>query len=111
VRQTVRHHAGRFGLTPAAAGDYVAAVHEIAANAVTHGGGTGTVRVWSDGDRLTTEIHDPGVIDMPPNFDRRPPATHADGRGLWLAHQLCDQVQIHSTPHTGTTTRLHTRRC
>ena len=35
-------------------------------------------------------------------------AGDATGRGLWLANQLCNLVQIRSSPE-GTTVRLHMR--
>ncbi|MEU5323866.1 hypothetical protein AB0G67_45100, partial [Streptomyces sp. NPDC021056] len=38
----------------------------------------------------------------------RPNSNQVGGRGLWLTHQLCDLVEIHSAPATGTTIRLHT---
>ncbi len=45
-----------------------------------------------------------------PLVGRRPPALERQsGRGLWLANQLCDLVQLRSTPD-GTTVRLHVRR-
>jgi hypothetical protein len=45
-----------------------------------------------------------------PLTDRRRPAPNQDGgRGLWLANQLCDLVQIRSFP-SGTTVRMHMHR-
>jgi hypothetical protein len=44
-----------------------------------------------------------------PLIDRVRPAAHAAGRrGLWLANQLCDLVQIRTLP-SGTVVRLHMR--
>jgi hypothetical protein len=38
---------------------------------------------------------------------RRPPAADASGgHGLWLVHQVCDKVELHSNAG-GTTIRLH----
>lgn len=45
-----------------------------------------------------------------PLVDRERPGKEAAGpRGLWLANQLCDLVQIGSLP-SGTAVRLHMRR-
>ena len=42
-----------------------------------------------------------------PLADRRPPsADRPGGRGLWMANQLCDLVQVRSFPE-GSVVRLH----
>ena len=51
---------------------------------------------------------DPEIIDDPLADRRQPSSTAAGGRGLWLANQLCDLVQIRSHP-SGTQIRLHVR--
>jgi hypothetical protein len=44
-----------------------------------------------------------------PLADRAPPSPHATGgRGLWIANQLCDLVQLR-TSAIGTVVRLHLR--
>src|SRR5262245_17487928 len=60
VRQRLEAVARRCGLTPDEAYDWVIAVNELMANAIRHGGGTGLVRVWRDGD-LYCEVHDRGA--------------------------------------------------
>ena len=87
----------------------VLAVNEIAANSVQHGGGSGTLRIWREGDVLTCEIRDSGHLDDPLADRRRPAPGEDGGRGLWLANQLCDLVQVRSFT-TGTTVRLHMHR-
>ena len=84
------------GLTPERADDLVLAVDEVATNSVRYGGGSGTLRVWIDGDALVCEITDAGRILDPLVGRRRPAADAVGGRGLWLVHQLCDLVQIRS---------------
>ena len=69
---------------------------EVATNSVRYGGGSGTLRVWIDGDSVVCEIADAGRIVDPLVGRRRPAADALGGRGLWLVHQLCDLVQIRS---------------
>lgn len=99
VRRMVSRLALKSGLTAARATDLATAVNEIATNSVMHGGGKGTLRVWKDGSTLLCEVRDAG------RYAAGPPAR---GRGLWLANQLCDQVQI-VTLDEGTLVRLHMR--
>ncbi|MGW3097970.1 anti-sigma factor RsbA family regulatory protein [Streptomyces sp. NPDC001102] len=84
------------------------AATEVAANSIRHGGGRGVLRLWSEDGRLVCEFRDAGYIADPLAGRIRPTATQAGGRGLWLIHQLCDLVEIRSTPAEGTTIRLHT---
>jgi anti-sigma regulatory factor (Ser/Thr protein kinase) len=84
----------------------ILAVSEIAGNSVVHGGGQGTIAIWSEGASFICEIHDTGRI-LDPLAGRHRPTTEQDGgRGLWMANQICDLVQIRST-EAGTTVRLH----
>jgi anti-sigma regulatory factor (Ser/Thr protein kinase) len=88
------------------AADLVLAVNEIATNSVRYGGGGGTLSIWLDGARLLCDVTDSGHI-TDPLVDREPPVAHAAGRrGLYLANQLCNLVQLRSSP-AGTTVRLH----
>lgn len=84
------------------------AATEIATNSIRHGGGHGTLRTWGEDERLVCEFRDAGYIADPLVGRRRPTPTQSGGRGLWLAQQLCDLVEIRSTPDAGTTVRLHT---
>jgi anti-sigma regulatory factor (Ser/Thr protein kinase) len=81
----------------------VIAASELAANSVAHGGGT--LRTWQDDGRLLVEFEDGGAIAKPLAGRLRPEPTQEGGRGLWLANQLCDLVQIRSRPGR-TTVRL-----
>ena len=54
------------------------------------------------------EVSDSGCIDQPLAGRERPNPADTTGRGLWLANQLCNLVQIRSSPD-GTTVRLHMR--
>lgn len=106
VRRRVTAAAGRAGIGPGEVADFVTAASELAANSVLHGGGSGTLRLWCEGERLLAEVHDRGLIEEPLVGRVRPDLDREGGRGLWLANQLCDLVQIRSGDG-GTTVRLH----
>jgi anti-sigma regulatory factor (Ser/Thr protein kinase) len=109
VRRLVSTEAARAGFTSGPIADLVLAVDEVASNSIQHGGGAGTLRIWRDGNVLVCEIRDRGHF-YDPLADRRRPAPERDGgRGLWLANQLCDLVQLRSF-ESGTTVRLHMHR-
>lgn len=106
VRDRVAMAAEQVGMDPREVADLVTAASELAANSVMHGGGTGTLRLWCEDGRLLTEVHDRGLIEEPLVGRLRPDISQEGGRGLWLANQLCDLVQIRSGA-AGTTVRLH----
>ena len=106
VRRRVTAAAKRAGMGAGSVADLVTAASELAANSVMHGGGRGTLRLWREGDRLLTEVEDRGRIEEPLVGRLRPGIAQEGGRGLWLANQLCDLVQIRSGD-TGTAVRLH----
>ena len=105
VRALAESRASQFGLSERQLDDLVLAVHEIAANSVRHGGGQGEFRLWRDGRSLVAEISDKGTIDDPLAGRRQPGASSERGRGLWIANQVCDLVQIRTYP-TGSVVRL-----
>jgi anti-sigma regulatory factor (Ser/Thr protein kinase) len=106
VRDRVAAAGVRAGLDPREVADLVTAASELAANSVMHGGGTGTLRLWREDGALLTEVEDGGLIEDPLVGRLRPVVTQEGGRGLWLANQLCDLVQIRSG-ESGTVVRLH----
>jgi len=110
VRHRVAAAAERVGMGPVEVADLVTAASELAANSVMHGGGSGVLRLWGEGDRLLVEVEDRGRIEEPLVGRLRPGVTQEGGRGLWLANQLCDLVQIRSG-EAGTTVRLHFVAC
>jgi anti-sigma regulatory factor (Ser/Thr protein kinase) len=105
VRRLVRRAADEAGIAGGKTADLVVAASELAANSVVHGGGNGTVRTWQERDRLLIEFEDRGLIEEPLAGRLRPTSAQEGGRGLWLANQLCDLVQIRSST-LGTTVRL-----
>jgi anti-sigma regulatory factor (Ser/Thr protein kinase) len=107
VRRRVEGAAEGAGMSAAGIADLVVAASELAANSVSHGGGVGTLRTWREPDRLLVEFEDEGAVAVPLAGRLRPTLTQEGGRGLWLANQLCDLVQIRSGG-LGTTVRLQT---
>ena len=106
VRHRVAAAAEAAGMDALAVADLVTATSELAANSVMHGGGAGTLRLWHEEGRLLAEVEDRGTIEEPLAGRLRPDVSQEGGRGLWLANQLCDLVQIRSGGG-GTTVRLH----
>ena len=108
ARRFVLTRAEDAGLAPDQVGDLVIAVNEAATNSVRYGGGNGVVRMWRDDDAVVCEVRDRGRIDEPLVGRRRPESGRDGGHGLWLAHQLCDLVQLR-TRRSGTVVRMHMR--
>lgn len=79
-----------------------------ATNSARHGGGSGRLRLWLESSSLVCEIRDQGHFNRPLADRERPSGDIAAPRGLWLANQLCDLVQIRRLPD-GTVVRLHKR--
>jgi anti-sigma regulatory factor (Ser/Thr protein kinase) len=105
VRKRVKEAAEQVGIGPRRAADLVTAASELAANSVAHGGGEGTMSVWHEGNYLLIDFEDRGTIEEPLAGRLHPASDQRGGRGLWLANQLCDLVQIRSNA-LGTTVRV-----
>ncbi len=105
LRKRVKQAAEESGIGPRQAADLVAAASELAANSVAHGGGSGTMYLWHEGDHLLIDFEDRGTIEEPLAGRLHPATDQRGGRGLWLANQLCDLVQIRSGA-LGTTVRV-----
>jgi anti-sigma regulatory factor (Ser/Thr protein kinase) len=106
VRVLAETQARSAGLAEDRVTDFVIAVSEVAANTVRHAHSPGSMEIWWDAGEIVCEIRDSGVI-TDPMAGRRPPAADANGgHGLWLVHQICDKVELHSDS-SGTTIRLH----
>ncbi|MFF1340695.1 anti-sigma factor RsbA family regulatory protein [Streptomyces sp. NPDC058290] len=95
-------------LSAARRGDLILAVSEAAANSLAHGGGNGSLRLWSTGaGGVVAEIRDAGHLADPLAGRRRPALASVNGgRGLWLIHQLCDLVETRASD-SGLTLRMH----
>jgi anti-sigma regulatory factor (Ser/Thr protein kinase) len=107
VRELVARHARAAGVAGDAPDDLALAAQEVATNSVRYGGGAGRLTVWVDESALVCEIRDRGVIADAMVGRRAPALDQVRGRGLWIANQLCDLVQIRSGD-SGTVVQLHT---
>ena len=104
LRQVVHHHVAGAGLTADRSADFVLAVTEVATNALEHGVPPATVCLWTSSTSITCQITDHGHVAQPLAGLLPPPANQCRGRGLWMAHQLCDQLYLWPQPAT---IRLH----
>jgi anti-sigma regulatory factor (Ser/Thr protein kinase) len=79
------------------------AAGELATNAIVHGRRPRRARVWEAAGQLVCEIEDGGAGVASQLAGYLMPGTDArSGRGLWIARQLCDRVEIE-----GARMRLH----
>jgi len=105
LRRWVAQRAFAAGLDAPRVDDLVLAVNEIATNSVKHGGGYGRLRIWDEEGAIVCDIFDDGHIRHPLAGRELPGREQDRGRGLWLANQVCDLVQIRSSAD-GTMVRL-----
>jgi len=108
VRRVVGEAAAQAGLGATRTGEFVIAANEVATNSLLHGGEGGTLQVWTETDKLLCEVADKGRYSHALADRCRPAPDPAAPRGLWLANQLCELVQIRTLPE-GTVVRLHMR--
>jgi anti-sigma regulatory factor (Ser/Thr protein kinase) len=87
---------------------FTVALSEIATNAILHANGSATMTITSSGTALMVEVRDHGTGLQTNPRPALPHATQIGGRGLWLAEQLCDEVDINSST-SGTTIRMTMR--
>jgi anti-sigma regulatory factor (Ser/Thr protein kinase) len=104
LRASTQACAAQAGMPAERATDLVIALHELAANAVRHGAGSGRLRIWDHAGSLYCRVDDDGSADGPPGpigagsasqnlADRWP---REPGHGLWLARQVADQLTLHA---------------
>jgi anti-sigma regulatory factor (Ser/Thr protein kinase) len=108
VRQWVNAQASSYGVSRDRLDDLALALHEICTNSIRFGGGRGTLAVWIADGALICDVADGGRIDDLLVGRVLPPLDGIGGRGVWLANQLCDLVQLRSGDDF-TQVRLHTR--
>ena len=107
TRRTVAQYARRVGLSEEQVEVLELAASELATNSIRYGGGSGTLAMWLDPDAVVIEFTDAGHLADPLTGRLTPPLEAPGGRGLYLVNQLCDLVQVRSSPH-GTTVRVLT---
>jgi len=98
-------HVAGLGLRQAT--DLAAATHGLAAGSLERGAAAGVIRMWRQPRSVVYEVIDDTYVDDPLAGRRAPLVDSADA--LWTANQLCDLVQLRSTP-VGTIVRLHAYR-
>jgi anti-sigma regulatory factor (Ser/Thr protein kinase) len=109
VRNFAASRARRAGMGARRVGDLVIAVGELAANTFAHTSGPGTLTVWTAGSEIICQVNDSGqIIDLLAGRLKRDPVAAGGGHGLWVVQQVCDLVQIRTSP-AGTAIRLHMR--
>jgi anti-sigma regulatory factor (Ser/Thr protein kinase) len=86
--------------------DLVLAIDELATNSICHGGGSGSVEIWRERERLVCEVSDAGTLDEPIHGRPLPGPDAVSGRGLWLVEQLTDTVEVRSAPVSGSVVRV-----
>lgn len=107
ARAFVRERATEAGLVAERAEDLALAVSEVLANASLYGGGGIVLRTWVSDPYFLCQIDDGGRGPADTLAGYRPPGDDQEsGRGLWLARQVLDLLQIVSGP-SGTAVRLH----
>lgn len=88
--------------------DLVLAANEVSANALRHGAPPRTVQTFTDDGHFCCRVRDGGPGMREPLAGYAPPSEDQDsGRGLWLAHQLCDVVEIRTGDGGTEVTLLH----
>jgi anti-sigma regulatory factor (Ser/Thr protein kinase) len=100
LRAGVKAHACQAGLSEDRAEDVVLAVHELAANAVSHGAGAGRLRIWKLAGALHCQVEDgephPVAVDAADASGETSehPLPSRPGHGLWLVRQVADRMRI-----------------
>lgn len=111
LRETVLAHAVAAGMADGRATDVMLAVHELAANAVRHGGGTGRMQMRATGGELIFHVSDPGPTSPnghalggtpgqphPGGAAQAQPWAYQPGHGLWLVRKVADHISAVSGP-------------
>ena len=108
ARAFVHRRATSDGLPPEEVEGLVLAVNEVLTNALVHGGAEPDLAMWMDDGRVVCQVDDLGVGISDTLAGWRPPGDSDSGRGLWLARQLVDLLQI-VPASPGTSVRLTMR--
>ena len=99
-------HARRAGLPDQRIDDMALAVSELATNSIIHGGGAGTLRIWTADAQHICEIADRGKLIDPLVGTQAGSAGQLGGRGMLLVNLVADLVRVH-TGEAGTVIRVH----
>ncbi len=100
----LRHEVSRLLPTVGVTGDrlsgYVLAVNEVITNVVLHAGGRGRIVLRLESGSVWCVVTDsgPGIPEGCLDDHLFPGTDEIGGRGLWLAHRLCDEVTTATGP-------------
>jgi anti-sigma regulatory factor (Ser/Thr protein kinase) len=106
LRQAVKAEPVADSLGSTRRSDLVFVIHEAASNAIRHGDGNCTVRLWKEGPAVVGEVRSRGTRPDALAGRLRPSNQALGGRGLWLINQLCDLVELRSEENE-TSLRMH----
>lgn len=98
LRAAVAAHGSRLGLAGERLDDLLLVAHELASNAIQHGGGRGQLRLRRQEDVVACQVDDWGD-GLPDGADAgllTPTPGALRGRGLWLVRQLADEIEVRS---------------
>jgi anti-sigma regulatory factor (Ser/Thr protein kinase) len=111
LRAVVLAHAVEAGMPENRAKDVMLAAHELAANAVRHGAGTGRLQVRAGDGMLRVQVHDAGPAGRNGQAGTAGPDgqdvpggggdggwPHRPGHGLWVVRQVSDQMSVWREP-------------
>ena len=103
ARAQMRACVSHAGFPEGRADDVVLAVHELAANAVRHGGGAGRLRIWDLAGALYCQVDDGDLLaSAKPEGSPDQAAMNSlpcePGHGLWVVQQVADQMESLSGP-------------
>jgi serine/threonine-protein kinase RsbW len=108
VRRLLADTAADVGLPANRIDQLTIALNEVATNAILHGNGGATMTITSSDTEVMVEVRDHGTGLRTTPHPGMPHHTQIGGRGLWLAGQLCDNLDINSSTG-GTTVRMAMR--
>jgi anti-sigma regulatory factor (Ser/Thr protein kinase) len=108
LRAMVTAAGQRAGLPARQVTDLTTAVSELAANTLRHTRAGGVAYAWQSDGEMLCQVADTGHIADPLAGLVREPVDQPGGKGLWLVNQLCDLVEVRTTP-AGTVIRVHMR--
>jgi anti-sigma regulatory factor (Ser/Thr protein kinase) len=106
LRATVAAHATQAGIPERRTSDIVLAMHELAANAIRHGAGHGWLLITERAGAWHCQVTDDGTPHATPagpapgtqTTRRDAPWPSEEGHGLWLVHQVADQLDTQTGP-------------
>lgn len=113
LREAVLAHATAAGMPESRATEVMLVAHELAANAVRHGGGTGRLSIHIAAGALYCQVTDLGPVRSSSHLpaastDQRTasattaqpePWPYEPGHGLWLVRQAADGCTVVTGPH------------